>query len=131
MSSIDVSASGLAAQRRRLDVVANNIANAETTRTPQGGPYRRQQVVFSAEQAGVEGQGVSVTQVIEDQRPPRIIYRPGHPDADEKGFVAMPNVNVMEEMVDMVSATRSYEANVAAVDAAKAMVRKALEIVRR
>lgn len=131
MSSIDVSASGLAAQRRRLDVVANNIANAETTRTPQGGPYRRQQVVFSAEQAGVEGQGVSVTQVVEDQRPPRIVYRPGHPDADEKGFVAMPNVNVMEEMVDMVSATRSYEANVAAVDAAKAMVRKALEIVRR
>jgi len=131
MSSIDTSASGLAAQRRRLDVIANNIANAETTRTARGGPYRRQQVVFSAVQEGTGSAGVSVSQVTEDPRPPKMAYRPGHPDADAKGFVAMPNVNVMEEMVDLVSATRSYEANVAAVNAVKAMIRKALEIARR
>ncbi|NIM06549.1 MAG: flagellar basal body rod protein FlgC [Armatimonadetes bacterium] len=131
MSSIDISASGLSAQRRRLDIIANNIANAETTRTAKGGPYRRQQVVFTANDARGAVKGVNVTQVTEDPRPPKIVYRPGHPDADEKGFVAMPNVNVMEEMVDMVSATRSYEANVAAINAAKKMIRKALEISRR
>jgi flagellar basal-body rod protein FlgC len=123
MSSIDVSASGLTAQRRRLDVIANNIANSETTRTARGGAYKRQQVVFSLNQDGVDVSGV-----IEDQTPGKQVYRPGHPDADAKGFVTMPNVNVMEEMVDMVSATRSYEANASAVEAAKDMARKALEL---
>jgi flagellar basal-body rod protein FlgC len=128
MSSFDISASGLSAERRRLDIVANNIANAETTRTAQGGPYRKQQVVFSV--GGAEGgrRGVRVTDVIEDPRPPHLVYRPGHPDADAKGFVQMPNVNVMEEMVDMVTATRSYEANVAALDSSKTMIKTALEI---
>jgi flagellar basal-body rod protein FlgC len=131
-SSLDVSASGLSAQRRRMDVIAENIANAETTRTAAGGPYRRQQVVFQALPAtpGAAGRGVTVTEVVADPRPPRLVYRPGHPEADAQGYVRMPNVNILEEMVDMVSATRSYEANVAAINAAKQMTRKALEIGR-
>jgi flagellar basal-body rod protein FlgC len=129
MSSIDTSASGLSAQRKRLDLIAENIANAETTRTSRGGPYRRKAPVFFALPNG-KGTGVRVLGVIEDPRPPRMEHRPGHPDADANGYVAMPNVNVLEEMVDMVSATRSYEANVAALNNAKAMVRKALEIGR-
>lgn len=130
MSSIDVSASGLTAQRRRLDAIANNLANAETTRTARGGPYRRQEVVFTTNDIGNNPAGVEVTELIEDPRAGKLIYRPGHPDANAQGFVNMPNVNVMEEMVDMVSATRSYEANIQAVDAAKDMVKKALEIAR-
>jgi flagellar basal-body rod protein FlgC len=130
MSSFDVSASGLSAQRKRLDIIANNIANAETTRTARGGPYRKQQVVFSVGQDNGDTSGVRVTEVVEDPRAPKIVLRPGHPDADAKGFVAMPNVNVMEEMVDMVSATRAYEANVASLDAAKTMIKKALDIAR-
>jgi flagellar basal-body rod protein FlgC len=125
MDAIDVSASGLAAQRRRLDAISRNIANAETTRTAQGGPYRRQQVAFQS-----DAKGVQIAETTEDTRPGKVVYRPGHPDADAKGFVTMPNVNVTEEIVDMVTATRSYEANIAAVDAAKTMIRKALEIVR-
>jgi len=128
MSAIDTSASGLSAQRRRLEVIARNLANAETTRTPQGGPYQRQLVVFSQqlEQAG----GVEVAEVSTDPSPGRTIYQPGHPDADERGYVTLPNVNVMEEMVDMIGATRSYEANVTALNATKSMVRKALELGR-
>lgn len=131
-SSLDISASGLSAQRRRMDVVAENIANAETTRTAQGGPYQRKQVVFQAlpNAPGGAGGGVTVTEVAADPRPPRLVYRPGHPDANADGYVKMPNVNILEEMVDMVSATRSYEANVAAINAAKQMTRKALEIGR-
>jgi flagellar basal-body rod protein FlgC len=130
-SAIDVSASGLSAQRRRLDTIADNIANAETTRTERGGPYRRRQVVFE-EIASRElaQQGVKVSQVTEDARSPRLVYRPGHPDADANGYVAMPNVSIVEEMVDMMSATRSYEANAAALNASKAMARKALELGR-
>ena len=139
-SAIDISASGLSAQRRRLDIVAENIANAETTRTERGGPYRRKQVVFeeiAASAAGTAGsggqqadEGVRVSQVAEDPRPPHLVYRPGHPDADANGYVAMPNVNIVEEMVDMISATRSYEANATAINATKAMARKALELGR-
>lgn len=128
MSSIDISASGLAAQRQRLEVVARNLANAETTRTPAGGPYRRQQVVFSAalEEAG----GVAVDGVVTDPTPGRRVFQPGHPDADAKGYVTLPNVSVMEEMVDMIGATRSYEANVTALNATKSMIRKALDLGR-
>jgi len=131
-SAIDISASGLSAQRRRLDIVAENIANAETTRTERGGPYRRKEVVFE-ELASTElgKQGVTVREVTEDSQPARMAYRPGHPDADANGYVAMPNVNMVEEMVDMISATRSYEANAAALNATKAMARKALELGRR
>jgi len=145
-SAIDTSASGLAAQRRRLDAIADNIANAETTRTQEGGPYRRKHVVFEeiASRAAVSRppiagsseseagqQGVMVSEITEDPRPPHLAYHPGHPDADANGYVAMPNVNIVEEMVDMISATRSYEANAAALNASKAMARKALELGSR
>lgn len=126
MSSMDISASALTAHRQRLDLIATNLANAETTRTSTGGPYMRQQAVFNSDPAG----GVTVSDVIRDSRPPRQVYQPGHPDANPDGYVAMPNVNVVEEMVDLVAATRSYEANLTVLNASKSMVRKALEIGR-
>lgn len=121
---IDLSASALSAQRKRMDIIAQNIANAETTRTPEGGPYRRQQVVFTLTEEG----GVETTEVLQDPRPPRLVYQPGHPDADAAGYVALPNVNLVEEMVDMISAMRSYEANVTAINAAKTMAQRALDL---
>ena len=145
-SNFEISASGLSAERLRMDVVANNIANVETTRTAEGGPYRRQMVVFEprqqqpnfvlpaslrALQDGPEdglGQGVRVVSVVADQGPGRLVYEPGHPDADARGYVAMPNVSMINEMVDMMAATRAYEANIAAIDSAKSMAQKALEI---
>ncbi len=134
LSVFDVSAMGMSAQRERLDVVAENIANVNTTRTAGGGPYRRKQVVFETVLAGEslfsEEQGVKVSEVVPDPKPFKSVYEPGHPDADAKGFVDMPNVNVVEEMVDMISATRSYEANVTALNATKSMLLKALEIGR-
>lgn len=141
-SSFRISASGLAAERLRMDVIANNIANVNTTRTEEGGPYRRRQVVFQAVLAderagragskvtGAPGRGVAVAAIVEDPSPSRLVYDPGHPDADDKGYVAMPNVDAVREMVDMISATRAYEANVAALDAAKAMAMRALDIGR-
>lgn len=126
MSTFDISASGLTAQRLRLDVIANNLANAETTRTPEGGPFQRQQVVF---ETGPED-GVQVVEITPDTRPSQQEYRPGHPDADARGYVQMPNVNAVEEMVDLVAATRSYEANVTALNASKGMIKKAMEIGR-
>ena len=127
MDAFDISASGLSAQRARLDLIAGNIANVETTRTPAGGPYRRVQAVFGSREnpGGVEVMGTTV-----DPRPPRMVYQPGHPDADAEGFVAYPNVNIVEEMVDLVSAKRSYEANAAAFNAAKAMAQRAIELGR-
>ncbi len=147
--ALDVSASGLTAERLRLDVIANNIANANTTRTAEGGPFQRQLAVFVARDAtpaggmaglGLAGPlrfrggqglgGVRVEQVVADARPPRLVYNPGHPDADANGYVAMPNVDVVTEMVDMISATRAYEANLTAINDAKQMMLKALEIGR-
>lgn len=132
--SFDISASGLSAQRLRMDTIANNLANVQTTRTPHGGPYRRQMPVFSAREAfgphGNRGGGVRVLGIVEDDDPPRLVYDPGHPDADDEGYVHMPNVNVVTEMVDMISASRAYEANIAALNAAKGMAMKALEIGR-
>lgn len=131
-SSIDISASGLYAQRVRLDAIANNIANVNTTRTDKGGPYRRQQVAFSAHagEFDPENAGVHVDEVVESQAAPKVVHNPSHPDADKDGNVAMPNVNIVEEMVDMITATRAYEANVQAISAARSMVTKALEIGR-
>ncbi|MDF2612695.1 MAG: flgC [Clostridia bacterium] len=138
--SMDTSASGLTAQRLRLDVISQNIANANTTRTPEGGPYRRKAVLFESVQnkesfnsilnkyTASENNGVRVSKIVEDNKPFPIIYDPTHPDADEKGYVQMPNVNMVEEMVNMISASRSYEANVTTFNAMKAMVSKALEI---
>ena len=139
-SSMRVSASGLEAQTRRMNTIASNIANAETTRTDEGGPYRRKDAVLTAttdkesfgeilnNQLDQQVQGVLVSDVHEDTAPPRMVYKPSHPDANEEGYVAMPNVNTVEEMANMISAQRSYEANVTALNAAKAMASKALEI---
>lgn len=134
-SSFDVSASGIYAQRVRLDVIANNIANAESTRTPEGGPYRRQSVSFQSTYEDAVGRqnspaGVKVAGVFEDPTDFRTVYDPGHPDADANGYVRMPNVNAVEEMVDMISATRAYEANVTALNAAKSMISSAIELGR-
>jgi len=145
--AMDVSASGLTSERLRLDVIANNLANANTTRTPEGGPYMRQVAVVasrpaetrrgglgggasSGDQAGLAGNGVRVLGIVRDPSPPVLKYDPSHPDADENGYVAMPNVNVVTEMVDMITATRAYEANVTALNASKQMILKALEIGR-
>jgi|SRR5690554_6436021 len=135
-----ISASGLTAERLRMDIIANNLANAETTRTPEGGPYRRQMPVFAPilEQAmrpsfsrtGQVGQGVRVVGIVSDSSEPRLVYDPQHPDADADDYVAMPNVNVVQEMVDLISATRAYEANITALNAAKTMAQRSLEIGR-
>jgi len=131
-SSIDISASGLYAQRKRLDVIAENIANATTTRTAKGGPYRKQEVLFEAHMGEFEdgAGGVEVAGVVESPEPPKMVYDPSHPDAGPDGMVAMPNVNIVEEMVDMITATRAYEANIQAINSARTMVTKALELGR-
>lgn len=139
--AIDAAASGLTAERLRMDVISNNIANVNTTRTSQGGAYRRQMVVFSprenqatfsqvlSEKLGTDvGNGVRVVGITEDTSATRLIYDPAHPDANQDGYVEMPNVNVVSEMVDMITATRAYEANVTTINTAKSMALKALEI---
>jgi len=141
-NSINVSSSALSAERTRMNLISSNLANANATRTPEGGPYKRKDAVFTATplensfNRALDGataqqvRRVEVSQIIEDQNPPRLQYDPGHPDADPQGYVAMPNVNVVEEMADMIGATRAYEANVTAVQAAKSMALKTLEIGR-
>ena len=136
-NTMDVSASGLTAQRLRLDVISNNIANANTTRTKEGGPFRRERVVFQERNTGKsfrsyldteKSAGVKAVAIEKDTAPFKILYDPTHPDADSTGYVMLPNVNIVTEMVDMVSAARSYEANVTAINSAKSMMSKALEI---
>ena len=141
LSAMSASSSGLAAQRFRMNIISANLANAETTRTPGGGPYRRRDVVLGAlpEQRTFEEELRSRVQpddplhakvlgVAIDQRPPVLKYDPSHPDANEEGYVAMPNIKPMEEMVNLMLAGRSYEANVAAFNATKSMALRALEI---
>jgi flagellar basal-body rod protein FlgC len=137
LSSLDVSASALTAQRMRMDVISENIANADTTRTENGGPYRRrvvelaeQPLTFSAALKQATGGGVVVSQIVEDQSDFEYEYDPTNPDADANGYVAKPNVDTAEEIIDMMSATRSYEANVTALNATKSIAMKALEIGR-
>lgn len=132
---MDVSASGLRAQRLRMETVASNLANASTTRTPEGGPYRRRDVLFEAVPAGpfrealdAAVRGVTVTGVVEDPSPFRERYEPGHPDADAQGYVAYPNVDSVAEMVNLLGAARSYEANLTVMEATKSLMLKALEI---
>jgi len=128
-----VSSSALEAQRTRMNSIASNMANAHSTRTLEGGPYKRKDVVFSTKEieTGEKGlEGVQVAQVVEDKTPPTMVYDPGHPDADKNGYVAMPNVNVIEEMTNMMMATRAYEASVAAFNMSKSMVTKSFEIGR-
>lgn len=130
--AMQISASGLTAERFRLDLIANNIANAQTTRTEGGGPYRRKSAVFAEvlDRQQFLGRGVRVLSVSQDRTPARLVYEPEHPDANAEGYVAYPNVNVIQEMVDMITATRAYEANVTALNASKNMFLKALEIGR-
>ena len=130
---LNISASGLEAQRFRMNIIAGNLANAQSTHTPEGGPYRRKDVVFSEvlDEMTAKGSGkVEVSEIIEDQRPFQSVYDPQHPDANAEGYVQLPNVNLLEEMVNMMSASRSYEANVTAINSAKTMAQKALEIGR-
>ncbi|GGF80351.1 flagellar basal-body rod protein FlgC [Paenibacillus albidus] len=144
-SSFGISASALTAQRLRMDVISSNIANAETTRASvvdgKAVPYKRKLVVLEATEndkfsnilhskMNGSSEGVKVQSIIEDSSPLRPVYNPSHPDADESGYVYMPNVDVTKEMVDMLSASRSYDANVTMLNATKAMVSKALEIGR-
>lgn len=138
--ALHTSSSGLTAQRLRMNLISSNLANIHTTRTPQGGPYKRKDAIFEAKPVqesfedilrsrGAKGVSeVKVAEIIEDSAPPIMKYDPNHPDADEKGYVAMPNINLMEEMVNMITAARSYEANVAAVKASKSMALNALDI---
>ncbi len=130
------SASGLTAERLRMDTIANNLANANTTRTEAGGPYQRQTVIFTPMERSNKlnrkaiGHGVKVVGVVADNSPPRLVFDPQHPDANGDGYVEMPNVHVVKEMVDLITATRAYEANITAINAAKSMAMKALEIGR-
>jgi flagellar basal-body rod protein FlgC len=141
--AMEVSASGLTAERMRMDVVAQNLANAQTTRGVDGQPYRRKEVVlaerageasFGAALAGAmsgdKPAGVEVAAIAEDQTPLKQVYDPSHPDADANGYVQMPNVDSVAEMVDLISAQRAYEANVTAMQAAKQMFTKTLELLR-
>ena len=135
LTSFKICSSGLAAQRVRMDVIASNLANAETTRTPEGGPYKKKTVVLTSEPLpGAFGTSLNdaarVVKVekIEEDREVRMVYDPTHPDADGKGFVAKPNINLMMEMADMITTSRNYEACVTAFDATKNMVLKTLEI---
>jgi flagellar basal-body rod protein FlgC len=141
-TTFDIAASGLKAQTTRLNTISANLANAETTSTPEGGPYKKKSVVFQTEKLPFQqhlkaslrdqgpAQGVKVAQIIEDSSAPQRIYDPSHPDAKEDGYVEMPNVSVLKEMVDMMSATRSYEANTTTIKSAKRMAMKALDIGR-
>lgn len=143
MTGFRISASGMAAQKMRMNTISSNMANINTTRTPEGGPYRRKDVVFEAmpetktfgeilpvNSPQEKMQRVQVTDVISDRRAPLMKYQPDHPDANPDGYVAMPNINMMEEMTNMIQATRAYEANVSALQASKDMALSALEIGR-
>jgi flagellar basal-body rod protein FlgC len=161
-TSLNISATGLRAQRVKQNVIASNLANAETTRTPEGGPYRRQVVALRADPTEADqrfvfgpdrmqgfttdakhmripddelpikreriGSGVEVVAIERDMSAPRLVYDPSHPDANEQGYVAMPNINVVQEMTDMITATRAYEASATAFNASKSMLMKALDL---
>lgn len=140
-NSINVSATGLTAERLRMDLISENIANANTTRTPSGGPYRRKVAIFRAQEpnsfeqllsqakgSSLLGNGVEVAGIAEDQSPFKKEYNPNHPDADELGYVSLPNVEIVNEMINLISASRAYEANITSVNTTKAMAMKALEI---
>jgi flagellar basal-body rod protein FlgC len=142
-SSLDVGASALTAQRLRMDIISQNIANANTTRTDKGTPYRRQDVLFEEKAPGGQfsdylndsskaliGSGVRVAKIVEDKTPFKKVYDPGNPEANTDGYVEMPNVDIITEMVNMISATRAYEANVTSINTSKSIALKALDIGR-
>lgn len=142
LSSLNVSVSGMTAQRHRVSTISENIANAETTRTPEGGPYRRREVIVAAvsndrtfeqellaqDRSLSNATEVKVVGVVQDNRPPILKYDPAHADANEEGYVEMPNINLMEEMANLMMASRSYEANTAAFNASKNMAQAALDL---
>jgi len=142
LTNMKISSSGLSVQRKRMETISSNLANLETTRTPEGGPYRRKDVVITAlplesefgntfkNELGDKLSKVQVTDVVEDQEEPRLVYNPSHPDANDLGYVAMPNIDQMSEMVDMVTTQRSFEANVTALNASKAMAIRAIDLGR-
>ncbi len=139
-NTFQISSSALKANTIRLNTISSNLANVETTSTPEGGAYRKKYVYFESQPLSFQkqlennmknsAQGVAVTKILEDDTPPRKIYDPTHPDAQDDGYVEMPNISVLEEMVDMMSATRAYQANVTTIKSAKRMALKALEIGR-
>lgn len=140
-SSVEISASGLSAQRLAMDVIANNIANANTTRTPQGGPFKRQLVIFAQKNAGDDGAdgvadasgsgegGVQAVGIAQDNSPDRLVFDPSNPDADPRGYVHYPNVSVVKEMVDLMAASRAYQANVSAMQEARTMTNATLQLL--
>ena len=136
---LKISSSGLRAQRVRMETIATNLANIHTTRTEDGGPFKKLNVVLGSSDASSEGfkgvlnkklQGVDIEEISESEKPFEKTYDPGHPDADREGYVTLPNVNVLEEMTDMISATRSYEANVNVINTTKHLFQKSLEIAK-
>ncbi len=141
-SAISVSASGMDAQRTRAELITENLANADTTRTPQGGAYRRKDAVFTSSPldgsfsdmlsraSGDAPTGVTVSEIVVDPSEPERRYLPGHPDADPNGYVAFPKINPAEEMVDLMSASRSYQANVAAISSVKDMIARSIDLFR-
>ena len=139
--AISVSASGMEAQRARAEIITENLANADTTRTPEGGPYRRKDAVFTTTEVGASfgdmlsaatgaNNGVAVSDITIDDRDPERRYMPGHPDADADGYVAFPRIDSAEEMVDLMSASRGYQANVAAISAVKDMIARSIDLFR-
>jgi len=138
ITSFKICGSGLAAQRAKLDIITSNLANVNTTRTPEGGPYRKKTIALSAENVDQNFdstlkdivKSVRVDEIVDDPNGIKMVYDPAHPDADAKGFVAMPNINVMAEMADMIAASRAFEACVTAFDSTKNMTLKTLEMGR-
>ncbi len=138
-SSLSVSSSGMQAQRTRAELLVQNMANAETTRTPEGGPYKRRDAVFSTDEQGSPfsaffqeemSTGVAVSDIVEDNRPPERRFQPGHPDADKDGYVLFPNINPAEDMVDLMGAQRGFSANIAAMGAVKDMINRSIDLMR-
>jgi flagellar basal-body rod protein FlgC len=142
LDGLQISSSGLSAERVRMNVISSNLANANTTRTPEGGPYKRKDVAFSARDTGLSFdhlmrlafdpnmKEVHVDAIVEDKKPPRMVYNPSHPDADDKGYVALPNISVMEEMVNMITSNRGFESNIQAMQTTKSMAVQAIDIGR-
>lgn len=140
--SLDISASALSAERIRMNTISSNLANAQTTRTPEGGPYRRKDPIFEADpvrefsqvlqgKLDVPMHKVKVVDIVSDTKAPKMVYNPDHADANPEGFVALPNVNTMEEMVNLITASRTYEANVTAITVSKNLMNRALDIGRK
>ena len=141
LSALSISASGMSAQRQRTELLVENLANSDTTRTPEGGPYRRKDAVFVSDPSAAQfsslfesemgaTSGVRVSEIVTDTRDPEKRYLPGHPDADKDGYVAYPRMNPAEDMVDLLGASRGYQANVSAISAVKEMIQRSLDLFR-